>query len=237
MASARQSVVDEHYKWIAPEGISPLLTAKEATKGSASAAADEGTTFEELISKACTRLSCLFLVPTKKRVSRVKPAETPTAPPTRRTRADSVKIPAPKPSYVSALWREGRQTTKESDPASIPEVTKDGKTLRLVIRRIDTATGSTAEADDDSPIEIQIDTTAETTVETDEATQQPKPVTIQTQPIASDSETDIEDIIFRVRNSITPQKPKKERKKRVVKPRATAKKNRQTGTTITPTSR
>jgi hypothetical protein len=96
-SSARQRVVEEHYKRLTPEGISPLLACKEATKSSASAAPDESKAIEELIFKAFSNLSSNFLVPPKKRVLRVKPAEKITKAPTRRTQAEHIKISAPTP--------------------------------------------------------------------------------------------------------------------------------------------
>jgi hypothetical protein len=88
-----------------------------------------------------------------------------------------------------------------------------------VLKRVDAVT--TQELSEAETIAIQIDTSGEQV--TDEATK-PKPGPSKVDHIPSESETDIEDIIFRVRNSYTPQKPKKERKKRVIKPKTPAKK-------------
>ena len=213
VVSARRRVVEEHYKRAVPEGISPLLAAKEAPKGPATAAVNDGRSFDVIIAKTCTQLNSLsFLVPTKRRVARTTPVEAPA--PTRLTRSERSRIPVPKPSYVTALWKEGRHPPREP---THDDLVKDGKILRPVLKRIDADTNpDISEAETEA---IIVDTSGE------RVTDGPVPGPSQKELIPSDSETDIEDIIFRVRNSYTPQQPKKERKKRVVKQKTPSKKS------------
>jgi hypothetical protein len=96
---------------------------------------------------------------------------------------------------------------------------RDGKVLRPVLKRIDDEPTDISEAETEA---ILVDTTVE------KVTEEPKPGPSQTEHIPSDSETDIEDIIFRVRNSYTPQTTKKERKKRVAKKTPAKKSAKQT---------
>jgi hypothetical protein len=212
--SARRRVVEDHYKRAVPTGISPLLADKEAPKGPAAAATNESKSLSETSAKTITTNSLSFLVPAKRKVTRTATAEAP-APP-RRTRAERSRIPAPKPSYVTELWKEGRRPPKE--PAN-DDLARDGRELRPVLRRIDIQPADLSEAE---TVVILQDTTTEGVADepiagpSTKAADTSLPGASQTEQVPSDSGTDIEDIIFRVRNSYTPL-PKKERKKRVAK--------------------
>ncbi len=61
VVSARRRVVEEHFKRAVPEGISPLLAAKEAPKGPATAAASDSKSFSDTIAKTAAKLNSLFL--------------------------------------------------------------------------------------------------------------------------------------------------------------------------------
>lgn len=126
--SARRRVVEDHYKRAVPSGISPLLAAKEAPKGPATAATNESKSLSETIAKTITKLTSLsFLVPAKRKVARTATAEAPAT--LRRTRAERSRIPAPKPSYVTELWKEGRRPPKE--PAN-DDLVRDGDRKSVV---------------------------------------------------------------------------------------------------------
>lgn len=111
---------------------------------------------------------------------------------------------------------------------------RDGKVLRPVLKRIDDEPTDISEAETEA---ILVDTTVEGVTDEpipgpsrkgERVTEGTVPGPSQTEHIPSDSETDIEDIIFRVRNSYTPQTTKKERKKRVAKKTPTRKSAKQT---------
>ena len=144
------------------------------------------------------------------------------------TRAEHVKIPAPQPSYVTGLWREGREgrsTAKASAPAPGPELVRDGKILRPVLQRYDSPLVVTvAESDPETAAETAAEivtvtvteTAAETTV-TCRDYRRFRPPTRKGPHKGADVqigrfERDRHRRRRRVRNSLTPKKTKKERK-------------------------